>query len=215
MWKMMRLDIERYVDQVRRWPTEGRHILAQFDSESIVVYQAYRPSIGRWAVENQRFGGPEFSFERMSWIKPSFLWMMYRSGWAAKEGQETVLAVRLRRSGFDDILSHAVPSSFVVELYATAAEWKADVRRSEVRLQWDPDHHPRGAKCERRAIQLGLRGTMLKKYSEELIVAIEDVTELVKSQRNRSIDELETPTEKVYPVADPGIVARLGLSTET
>ena len=29
--------------------------------------------------------------------------------------------------------------------------------RSEVRLQWDPDHHPDGSPQRRKAIQLGLR----------------------------------------------------------
>ena len=90
------MQFTRYVDQARGWPQSGRHILAQFDADSIYVYQAYRPSIARFAVEHQKFGG-EFSLNRMSWIKPNFLWMMYRAGWATKEGQEHILAVRLRR----------------------------------------------------------------------------------------------------------------------
>lgn len=96
----MKLRVANYLEQSAAWPGRGKHIMAQFDDESIVVYQAYRPSIARFAVENQRFGG-EFSFSRMSWIKPNFLWMMYRSGWAEKVGQEHILAVRLKREGFD------------------------------------------------------------------------------------------------------------------
>ncbi len=87
---------EPYLVQIRRWPKTGRHILAQFDDESVIVYQAYRPAIGHFAAKNGFFGG-EFSLSRMSWIKPNFLWMMYRCGWASKEGQEVVLAVRLKR----------------------------------------------------------------------------------------------------------------------
>jgi hypothetical protein len=64
-------------EQVRAWPESGRHILARYDDETIVVYQAYRAEIGRFAVENGCFGG-EFKYSRMSWIKPNFLWMMYR-----------------------------------------------------------------------------------------------------------------------------------------
>ena len=75
-----------YSKQTRKWPQSGRHILAQFDADSIIVYQAYRAAIARHAVEHQRFGG-DFSYSRMSWIKPNFLWMMFRSGWATKEGQ--------------------------------------------------------------------------------------------------------------------------------
>lgn len=81
-----------YLEQLPHWPQTGQHILAQFDEDSIVVYQAYRSSIALYAVANQRFGG-DFSYNRMSWIKPNFLWMMYRSGWATKEGQERMALI--------------------------------------------------------------------------------------------------------------------------
>ncbi len=67
------LPTQSYVEQAARWPRAGRHILAHFDASSVIVYQAYRPSIARYAVEHGLFGGPEFSFSRMSWIKPNFL----------------------------------------------------------------------------------------------------------------------------------------------
>src|SRR6266567_1732369 len=108
----MNLKVERYLDQSDRWPKEGRHILAQFDADSIVVYQAYRREIGRFAVDNGRLGGPHFSCGRMSWIKPNFLWMMYRCGWATKEGQEITLGLRLRREFFESVLAEAVQSSY-------------------------------------------------------------------------------------------------------
>ena len=79
------MDYELYQRQDSLWPQEGQHILAHYDDASVVVYQAYRPSIAEYAVTHQRFGG-DFSFNRMSWIKPNFLWMMFRSGWAGKEG---------------------------------------------------------------------------------------------------------------------------------
>ena len=90
------LKTEPYLDQTARWPQTGRHVLAQFDDTSVVVYQAYRPSIGEFAAANGYFGGPDFAFSRMSWIKPNFLWMMYRCGWGRKAGQESVLAVAPR-----------------------------------------------------------------------------------------------------------------------
>ena len=144
----MKLKTEPYLEQRQRWPASGRHILAQFDDESVVVYQAYRPEIGHFAAEHGYFGGA-FSLDRMSWIKPNFLWMMFRSGWGTKEGQEVTLAVWLRRSAFDAILKEAVHSTFVPEVYASQDEWKQAVARSSVRLQWDPDHDPSGAKVER------------------------------------------------------------------
>src|SRR5687768_745685 len=121
------LATERYEAQTARWPTRGRHILAQFDDTSVVVYQAYRPSIGTFAAANGHFRGGGFSLDRMSWIKPNFLWMMYRCGWAQKDGQEVVLAVRIKREGFDAVLEAAVPSSYHAHRYPTRDDWQQAV----------------------------------------------------------------------------------------
>jgi hypothetical protein len=210
----MNLPTESYLNQAARWPQDGRHILAQYDAESVVVYQAYRPAIGHFAAQHGHFGGSHFSFERMSWIKPNFLWMMYRCGWAAKEGQEVVLAVRLQRAGFDAILAEAVHSSYVAAVYGDAATWQAAVNRSNVHLQWDPDHNPAGAKLERRAIQLGLRGPALARYAREWVLDIEDISAFVREQAPHAhppYTHLRTPHEEVYPVADPIVAARLGV----
>src|SRR5579884_2368438 len=162
----MNLPIESYLSQLARWPRSGRHILAQYDDETIIVYQAYRPEIGRFAAAHGYFGG-EFSLARMSWIKPNFLWMMYRCGWACKLGQEVVLAVRLKRSGFESLLAQAVPSTYSEKISCDEETWKRAIKHSNVRVQWDPDHDPEGAKVERRAIQLGLRGEMLAQYARQ------------------------------------------------
>jgi len=210
----MKLVTESYAEQVKVWPREGRHILAQFDEETIVVYQAYRPSIGRYAVENGRYGG-EFSYSRMSWVKPNFLWMMYRSGWGTKEGQEVTLGLRIRRSFFDRILAEAVPSSWDADRFATREEWSRAVEQSSVRLQWDPDHDPSGGKMERRAIQLGLRGEVLEAFGQREIVEILDLSDFVAEQRERLVSgekpALVTPRERVYRPAEPAIAGSLRL----
>ena len=66
---------------------EERKIYALFDNDTIRVYQAYNTEIAEEALRLGTFG-PHFSLTRMTWIKPSFLWMMYRCGWAEKENQE-------------------------------------------------------------------------------------------------------------------------------
>ncbi len=211
----MQLLTEPYLRQVKRWPLSGRHILAQFDDTSVVVYQAFRPAIGHFAAQYGYFGG-EFSLQRMSWIKPNFLWMMYRSGWGTKIGQEVILAVRIQRSAFDAILAAAVHSHFVPDVYSTEAVWQQAVADSSVRLQWDPDHDPSGAKVERRAIQLGLRGEVLAQYARDWIVNIEDISEFVRQQyqyiRSNDWTELMIPQERVYPVQLTSVVQKLGLS---
>lgn len=189
-----------YLRQVERWPKSGRHILAQCDSDSVVVYQAYRPEIGHYAAKHGRFGGP-FSYSRMSWVKPTFLWMMYRSDWGTKPGQEVTLAIELSREFFDEILEAAVPSSYDGIRFASHEEWQTAVRRSPVRLQWDPDYNPAGGKMERRAIQLGLRGSILKRFGHEEALSISDVSTFVEAQKPLAVapyENLVTPCESVY-----------------
>ena len=197
----MRLPVESHVAQRARWPQEGQHILAQYDAESVIVYQAYRPSIGRYAIENGHFGGPDFSFSRMSWIKPNFLWMMYRSGWGTKEGQEITLALRLRRRYFESLLTSAVASSFDPQRFASRDSWQEAVATSDVRLQWDPDHSPSGAALARRAIQLGLRGDALGRMAKDELLEVIDLSDFVAMQRAQAQDDnvdLLTPTEHVF-----------------
>lgn len=198
----MKLPTQAYEIQAQTWPKTGRHILAHHDDSSIVVYQAYRLSIAQFAIAHGYFGGPDFSFSRMSWIKPNFLWMMYRSGWGTKEGQECVLGLRVRREFFDQILERAVPSSNEPGAFGGHDEWKAAVEASEARLQWDPDHSPSGAKLERRAIQLGLRGQMLRAFATSELLEVIDMTRFVSSERihalGADLGRLRTPLERVY-----------------
>lgn len=197
----MRLKTEAYCNQVSCWPVSDRHILAQFDDETIIVYQAYSPTIGDYAIQHGHFGG-EFKYSRMSWIKPNFLWMMYRSNWGQSQGQEIVLGIRLRRTFFDSLLEQAVPSTFSAEQFTNRETWQTAVAQSDVRLQWDPDHDPHGNQCERKAIQLGLRGEVLEAYGKREILEIIDMSPFVAQQR-QFIHEwqsgrLLTPVEHVY-----------------
>jgi hypothetical protein len=198
----MHLALKPYVDQVSSWPRSGRHILASFDDETIIVYQAYRPSIARWPVQHGRLGGPEFSYQRMSWVKPNFLWMMYRSGWGTKENQEATLAFRVPRGFFDRLLESAVESSFDGGRYASHEQWKQALAASTVRMQWDPDHHPTGAPEQRRAVQLGLLREALGELGQRAILEVLDLSELVAEQRAhvqaKRLDRLEVPVERVY-----------------
>lgn len=207
---------ESYLMQRTRWPEQGQHILAQYNDESVIVYQAYSTAIGHFAAKHGYFGG-EFSLSRMSWIKPGFLWMMYRSGWSRKSGQEVVLAIRLRRTAFDEILSQAVYSTYNEELYNTIDTWKQLVKSSSVLLQWDPDHDPSGAKVERRAIQLGLRGPVLEHYAHDWILEVEDISTFVRQQSlhvcTQDYERLMTPREIIYHVTDTQLAMKLGISS--
>src|SRR5262249_35086351 len=150
--------------------------------------------------------GGDFSYARMSWIKPNFLWMMYRSGWGTKENQTATLGLRLRRRFFDDLLAQAVASSLQQSGYATHEAWQAALTTSQVRLQWDPDHDPHGAALERRAIQLGLAGLAIAQFGQRELLEVIDMSEFVAAQREQllrgAIAQLRTPVERVYRPSD-------------
>ena len=180
---------------------EERNIYAVFDNKTIRVYQAYNNEIADEALKLGKFGS-KFSLTRMTWIKPSFLWMMYRSGWATKEGQERILAIDLKREGFDEIVKNAVLSSFREVSDLSKEEWKEKLENSEVRCQWDPDRDIYGNPIGRRAIQLGIKGETVRKYINDWIVNITDITDKVIEMRekieNGSFLDNLLPNEKKY-----------------
>ena len=166
------------------WPDSGQNIIAYQEDDHIVVYQAYKPEIADYTIKNQRLGGPGYNPARMSWIKPNFLWMMYRSGWANKTNQERILAFYIKKSIFEEIVSHGVLSHYDETIDQTKEIWEEKIKNSEVRIQWDPDHDPTGQRHpKRRAIQIGLKGKTLEKFCNEWITKIEDITEFVVKQR--------------------------------
>lgn len=179
-----------------------RQIRAVFDESTIRVYQAYSPVIADEALRLGTFG-EHFSLGRMTWIKPSFLWMMHRCGWAQKPGQERVLAIDITRGGFDFAVKNAVASSAGAS-GLTAEEWKRRVAGSDIRVQWDPEKDVFGNSLPYRSIQLGLRGQAVRDYVSEWIVRITDVTDYVRvldEKRGNGADITDMlPSELAYPI---------------
>ena len=167
------------LEQDRLMLDKERQIRAAFDNDTITVYQAYRKEIALLAVENQKFV-PPFKVDRMTWIKPSFLWMMYRCGWGQKEGQEHILAIKIKREGFQWALDNSCLSHFDPEIHNSREEWKEKLQKSPVRIQWDPERDIHLEKLNFRSIQIGLSGEAVPKYVNEWIVSITDITPLCK-----------------------------------
>ncbi|MEV6384745.1 DUF4291 domain-containing protein [Streptomyces sp. NPDC051773] len=170
-------------------------IRADHDARTIVVYQAYAPAIADAALRAGRFVEP-FSFRRMTWIKPSFLWLMHRSNWARKPGQERVLAVRITRAGWEEALSRAVP---------TTAD-PAAVARADVHVQWDPERSARGAALNHYSIQVGIGRRLIRTFTDEWVVGLTDLTPqvrkaaaLMQSGQTAKAQRL-FPPERVYPL---------------
>ena len=183
--------------------SNSKEIRAVYTDETIRVYQAYNRTIAEEAVKNGMFGA-HFSMSRMTWIKPSFLWMMYRCGWARKENQEHVLAIDIKRTGFDKAVESAVISTFSEELGITKDEWQKRVKESDVRVQWDPEKDIDGNNLPYRSLQLGLRGKAVEEYVHDWIVKVTDITDYVNDLNALRINNEDIsdrlPKEIVYRI---------------
>ena len=183
--------------------TNNKKIRAVYTDETIRVYQAYNKTIAEEAVKNGTFGA-HFSMTRMTWIKPSFLWMMYRCGWAQKENQAHVLAIDIKRTGFDKAVNSAVISTFSDDLGITKEEWQKQVKESDVRVQWDPEKDIDGNNLPYRSLQLGLRGNAVNEYVHDWIVKVTDITDYVNELNALRISKGDIsdklPKETVYTI---------------
>lgn len=180
---------------------EYKEIRAVYTDKTIRVYQAYSKIIAEEAVLKGTFG-EHFKMGRMTWIKPSFLWMMYRCGWGEKENQEHILAIDLKRCAFDSIVTNAVLSNYRSDMGITEKEWKEQVKTSDVRCQWDPERDIDGNPLAYRSIQLGLRGQAVYYYVNEWIVKITDISDYVKELREKKKSGVDIipllPKEQIY-----------------
>jgi hypothetical protein len=194
-----------------------RQVRAVFDEATITVYQAYKPEIALDAIRRGRLPA-SYDRTRMTWIKPSFVWMMYRSGWAAKPDQEHVLAIRLTRAGFETALGQSALSHFDPAVHASQQEWAA-TRHAPVRIQWDPERDLHLRPLGRRAIQIGLSGPAVHAYCDEWIAGIDDATALAHEihalVRDRAYDQANAllPAEAPYPLP-AGLAASIGATAE-
>ena len=180
-----------------------KEIRAVYNQNTIRVYQAYSDIITDEALKLGTFGS-HFSMNRMTWIKPSFLWMMYRCGWAEKENQERVLAIDIKREAFDKIVKKAIPSTYTDDMNISKEDWQKLMKSSDIRIQWDPEKDIEGNDLSYRSIQLGIRNNALKDYVNAWIVHIEDITQYVKDlnlSRKKGIDITSfLPNEEIYPL---------------
>lgn len=182
-----------------------RQIRADFDRDSIVVYQAYSDRIAKPTLKAGRFVEP-YSWNRMTWIKPSFLWMMARSNWGQKTGQANILAIRITRTGWERALAMGVLTCFDQAVHGNQTRWRNHFEDAKVHVQWDPERTIHGRKLENRSIQVGISRHVIREFTDDWILEILDMTPKVRKIRNcylagnhrKAKDQL--PQERVYPL---------------
>ncbi len=195
--------------------TPRRQIRADFDRQTLTIYQAYPDAIADPSLKAGRLV-PPFSFRRMTWIKPSFLWLMGRSNWGKKRGQERTLAIRITREGWLTALREGVLTSYEPGVHRSFGRWEDAFEAAKVHVQWDPERSLRGAGLAHDSIQVGISRHRIRTFVEEWIVGIEDLTPTVdKIRRLRDAGRVSAarrllPPEKVFPVSE-AIMDRLGM----
>ncbi|KAJ4137607.1 hypothetical protein NW768_003195 [Fusarium equiseti] len=163
-----------------------RQIRAHYNDATITVYQAYKESIAKAAIDSQKLNAsPDFKPGRMTWIKPSWAWMMYRAGYSFKDpGQSRILALRMKHEHFIGLLERGVLSSHAKKPDTGEKREKS----SDVRIQWDPERTPKLEVLPYRSIQIGIPGALSEQWANEWIAEIEDVTDKARELK-RVINE--------------------------
>ncbi len=192
---------ESYASHEQHLPAQGKFIIAQFNNKDIILYQAFKSSIAEYAVREQRLGGPDYDFSRSTCFKPSFLWMMYYSGWAKKEDKENILAITVSRANFELLLEQITNDD------------------AEVKLTWASYYDLRGDKTNRQSARLRLSGQTLRRFNDEMILSIENITPYVKEQQglmlHNNTDAIMLPVERVYTPANLALLGRIKATTIT
>jgi hypothetical protein len=182
----------------------AQQIRAVYDEHTIHVYQAYSDEIADAALAHGTFVAPPFKMERMTWIKPSFLWMMYRAGWGYKDaGQRRILAIDITREGFHWALDHSCPSYPAPSM--STQEWNRMKNASPVRVQWDPERDLQLRALPYCAIQIGIGPEAVPLYLNQWIRKITDVTNAAHAMhdlvKHGQLDQAQArlPVEQPYP----------------
>lgn len=192
-------------------------IRASYDEETITVYQAYSSEIASAAVREQRLhASPQFRLTRMTWIKPSWCWMMYRAGYSYKDkNQERILALKMKHEHFIALLRNSTLTTESGRQNTSGSAASPDERTREkssvVKVQWDPERTPRLEKLSYRSIQIGIPSSLAETWAKEWIVSVEDATDKARRleqelRENQGVtdDELVRkgllPLEREFPV---------------
>lgn len=180
-------------------------IRALYDTRYIAVYAAFSPSIADVAIKSQKLL-PPFTYDRMTWIKPSYLWLMYRSEWGQKDNMQRILRIWLKKTDWETALSEAILTTPEAHVYNDAKKWRKQLDKARIRVQWDPERDIKNNHQSFKSIQVGITAALSETYAKKWITKIEDVTPLTHQLRSlvyaRQFEQALPllPKEQVYKV---------------
>jgi hypothetical protein len=180
-------------------------IRADYNDKEIAVFAEFGSIIAEKAIASQKLL-PPFAYDRMTWIKPSFLWLMYRSEWGNKAGMERILKIWIRRQDWDAALTEAILTTPEKHVYDNPKKWRDQLQKARIRVQWDPERDLQNNRLAFKSIQVGITSALSEHFAKKWIVRIEDVTAISKQIRRllnngdyKSAKKL-LPDEREYPV---------------
>jgi Domain of unknown function (DUF4291) len=185
-----------------------RSLLATFDAERVIVWQAHSEAVAAYAVSHGRFGGPDWRAGRQTRFRFSLPSVLARTEWGTRPGRERILAVWVTRSGVETLLNQAVHAEADPAVYTTPMAWRLATRYANVSVSWHVDVDLLGAALPRETPRLGVRDLALRQLAEEFTVGIDDWTEWVRTHRQRPEAAVGLPPLERLPLA-PDLAARL------
>ncbi len=166
------------------------------DQDTYALFMAFSPEY----LDGNSFS-EKLRLDRMSWLKTSLLWMLWRSNWGHKKGQERILQFEVSSSYLDELFELAV--------YVDDIEGSPQVIRQDdpdriiIEKTWLRGRQGYFHKSESTP-HLGIRSSVLRDFAECFSTAgIEDITEIVQfieEERPRNPEEILYDFLRLTPV---------------
>lgn len=189
-------------------PASGRVLLATFDDDTVLTWQAHHADVAAEMISRGRPGGTSWRTDRVTRMRTSLPSLLARCDWGRRPGRERILGLRMTRAGFDAMLRQAVHGEFEPEVYATRGAWQLATRYAAVTLTWHPDRDAGGHELARQTVRIGVRDDALRRLTTEWVTGFEDFTPWVEQARVAPSVALAVPVLRPYPLP-PELAARL------
>jgi hypothetical protein len=173
----------------------ARALIASFDAESVVAYQAFPEALGAEIVARRGLGGG-WRFDRHTRLQTSWRFVADRYAFGDRLHRSRILAIHVSRAGFDALVTAALTAEWDPALYKTSGAWRLATRFAPVLVEWI-DETPRFV----------VHGPLVRQLATEWVVDLRDVSAEFRALRD---GEARAPQEADYPVP-PDVAARIGL----
>lgn len=160
--------------------SSSKDTLIQTQEGNIALFHAFSPTY----IKKNQLSKEDLNMNRMTWIKTSLLWTIYRSDWARKDKQERIVEVQTNPQYLAELIKKSVKTK------------DPQANTSEVLYQKDPDRAILGKTWNkgqdnywlsaRRTMHLGIRGSELERYIDDIVPEnLTDITTTIDKVRNQ------------------------------